>query len=379
MKEMKTFEGYEIVDAQGRENLTKHNTATDAHADIRALITALPKFTISVVDALPTEDISTTTVYLVKSGDDSNNLYTEYIYANGVWEILGTQALDIPTKFSDLEQDSLNVESEGYIGIHSTGDNDMGISAAEGIEIEGKGYGVAVMGTSNKGTDSEVTGRIKVGMTNGVDITSPQKVVVTGTKGVKIETSDELNMYASSSIYLNAVDDSIVQLNGAGGVEIYAEDFGTWIRGKRDPGEESETSGGIMVGDNDGVGVSITSPQKVVVNGTNGVEIKSDEGNVKIDSFAFLVDAEDEVCIASHSMMTIINDNGAIEIATPSGEICLIGSSVTIDSDENIKTYSPVEFVKGGLIIPSSTPGSTKKFKISVDDSGTITATEVTV
>ena len=31
----------------------------------------------------------------------------------------------------------------------------------------------------------------------------------------------------------------------------------------------------------------------------------------------------------------------------------------------------------GGIIVPSSTSGSTKKFKITVDDSGTITATEV--
>ena len=31
----------------------------------------------------------------------------------------------------------------------------------------------------------------------------------------------------------------------------------------------------------------------------------------------------------------------------------------------------------GGVIVPSSTSGSTKKFKITVDDSGTITATEV--
>ena len=31
----------------------------------------------------------------------------------------------------------------------------------------------------------------------------------------------------------------------------------------------------------------------------------------------------------------------------------------------------------GGLIVPSSTSGSTKKFKITVDDSGTLTATEV--
>lgn len=34
--------------------------------------------------------------------------------------------------------------------------------------------------------------------------------------------------------------------------------------------------------------------------------------------------------------------------------------------------------LNGTFIIPSSTSGSTKKFKISVDDSGAVTATEVT-
>ena len=34
--------------------------------------------------------------------------------------------------------------------------------------------------------------------------------------------------------------------------------------------------------------------------------------------------------------------------------------------------------LNGNIVIPSSTSGSAKKFKISVDDSGTITATEVT-
>ena len=32
----------------------------------------------------------------------------------------------------------------------------------------------------------------------------------------------------------------------------------------------------------------------------------------------------------------------------------------------------------GNFVIPSSTEGSAKKFKLTVDDSGTITATEVT-
>lgn len=41
----------------------------------------------------------------------------------------------------------------------------------------------------------------------------------------------------------------------------------------------------------------------------------------------------------------------------------------------------PKEYVEGmeeGMVINSSTPDSTKKFKITVDDTGTISATEVT-
>lgn len=37
-----------------------------------------------------------------------------------------------------------------------------------------------------------------------------------------------------------------------------------------------------------------------------------------------------------------------------------------------------IQRVEGDVIIPSSTADSTKKFKITVDDSGTISATEVT-
>ena len=33
---------------------------------------------------------------------------------------------------------------------------------------------------------------------------------------------------------------------------------------------------------------------------------------------------------------------------------------------------------EGEIIIPSSTAGSTKKFKLTVDDTGTVSATEVT-
>lgn len=64
------------------------------------------------------------------------------------------------------------------------------------------------------------------------------------------------------------------------------------------------------------------------------------------------------------------------------------GSAPTTDYELHLYRYVPAgivkipqEYVEGleeGMILNSSTPNSTKKFKITVDDTGTISATEVT-
>lgn len=95
--------------------------------EIDERISSIPKFSIEVVETLPTENISTTTIYLVLTGEETDNIYTEYIYTDK-WEKLGTQKTDltnyytipqitellkkkasiesIPTKTSDLENDN---------------------------------------------------------------------------------------------------------------------------------------------------------------------------------------------------------------------------------------------------------------------------------
>ena len=107
-----------------------------ADTEIKKLISQIPKFSIKVVTTLPADVIYTSTVYLVTSGDDSNNLYNEYIFIvdpgaptsgtddegrdyydsnGGEWELLGQQEVDlseyakkseIPKKTSQLENDS---------------------------------------------------------------------------------------------------------------------------------------------------------------------------------------------------------------------------------------------------------------------------------
>ena len=67
---------------------------TYSREEVDTKISAIPKFTVSVVTELPTADISETTIYLVPGGNGTD-LYTEFIRADGKWEILGSQKLDL--------------------------------------------------------------------------------------------------------------------------------------------------------------------------------------------------------------------------------------------------------------------------------------------
>ena len=71
--------------------------------DLKTDITAIPKFAIEVVESLPVNNISETTVYLVKEKESVGDLYTEYIYVKGDWENLGKQTVDL-SDYSTTEE-----------------------------------------------------------------------------------------------------------------------------------------------------------------------------------------------------------------------------------------------------------------------------------
>ena len=100
--------------------------------------------------------------------------------------------------------------------------------------------------------------------------------------------------------------------------------------------------------------------------------------------------AEDIYIIGNLSIMGRGDDTGepflyTYNNATPNGHFNTLdtAASHTISVKTTAETVTPMaeEFLPTGireLIMNSSTPDSTKKFKITVDDSGTISATEVT-
>lgn len=87
-------------------------TREQAIADLHEEIVALPKFKIVIVVSLPVSG-DEATLYLVKTGDETGNEYTEYVFVNGEWEEIGTQELDLTdyAKVADLDTLSGVVEN----------------------------------------------------------------------------------------------------------------------------------------------------------------------------------------------------------------------------------------------------------------------------
>lgn len=82
---------------------------------------ALSKIDISIflpVATLPTEDINPNKVYLVKDAEgESGNMFAEYIYTDGAWELIGRSKINLEDYYTKSEIDALfaNVKVEGVL------------------------------------------------------------------------------------------------------------------------------------------------------------------------------------------------------------------------------------------------------------------------
>lgn len=80
---------------------------------VNAQIGNIELFSVQWVSALPTENISESTIYLIKDTTSTaeNNVYTEYVYnaTDAKWEILGQfeAAVDLTGYYTKTEADAL--------------------------------------------------------------------------------------------------------------------------------------------------------------------------------------------------------------------------------------------------------------------------------
>lgn len=91
------------------DNLTNYYKKTEIYTqeEINNLLNTITTLDIQVVTELPTENISTTTIYLKGAETDADNDYEEWIYTNDNWELIGTTAVDLSNYYTQEETDSL--------------------------------------------------------------------------------------------------------------------------------------------------------------------------------------------------------------------------------------------------------------------------------
>ena len=71
--------------------------------EVDTLIGNINKLTSEIVTELPTSDISTSTIYLIKKTD--SNAYTQYMYINSTWAELGDTTVDLSNYYSKSDID----------------------------------------------------------------------------------------------------------------------------------------------------------------------------------------------------------------------------------------------------------------------------------
>lgn len=97
---------------------------TQTETDITALQTAVSgALKREIVQTLPTQDISTTTIYMIRNTTTSgDNIYDEYMYINNLWELIGTSATDFSNYYTKTEIDTLlSGKADDNSVVHLTG------------------------------------------------------------------------------------------------------------------------------------------------------------------------------------------------------------------------------------------------------------------
>ena len=102
---------------------------TQNETDITALQTAVSgALKREIVQSLPTQDISTTTIYMIRNTTTSgDNIYDEYMYINNLWELIGTSATDFSNYYTKTEIDTLlSDKANDSDVVHKSGNETIG-------------------------------------------------------------------------------------------------------------------------------------------------------------------------------------------------------------------------------------------------------------
>ena len=217
--------------------------------EVNTLISSIPTMDIRVVNSLPTEDISTTTIYLVPSSDpEQQNVKDEYINTTGTsagWEKIGSTAVDLsdyPT-WSDMystledyvEDSDLSETLENYVETYELEEFQNTVEQDYLLKYNSDQYSDSIqIDTSssmriNSGSSMEVTSDDSIGLNaSTATIYSGYDTGVTITDGaisVNASTATIGESQALSTLDINASTVTVGQSQSADAVTVNASTF----------------------------------------------------------------------------------------------------------------------------------------------------------
>ena len=126
-------------------------TSSEVNSLIATAIGDIHSFDVSIVQALPTQNIKEHTIYFVPKTGDTNDVYDEYIYVNNAWEMIGNTQIDLSdyaTKseipavpVQDVQTNGISILSNGIANIPLAGNS----SGSLGVVKSSTDYGTAVL------------------------------------------------------------------------------------------------------------------------------------------------------------------------------------------------------------------------------------------
>lgn len=100
-------------------------TIAEMNTAIGTAIGNVNSFDMSVVQELPSQDISTHTIYLVPKTGETNDVYDEYVYINNAWEMVGNTQIDLSNY---VQKDQIaTMSTAGLVKVMTNGSNAVGI------------------------------------------------------------------------------------------------------------------------------------------------------------------------------------------------------------------------------------------------------------
>ena len=175
-------------------NLTNYYTKTNTYTktEIDNLISAISTLDIEVVQTLPTQDISTTTIYLVPKTPSTNDAYDEYIYVNNSWEHIGSTEVDLSNYYTKTQTDGLLNNKANTTDVQNNKNLTKGIEYIVGTQAEATNQWTGVSTDTGCSSGTIYTGKTIIYHLPQAGTSSAAKLNLTLPDGT---TTGALNIY----------------------------------------------------------------------------------------------------------------------------------------------------------------------------------------